>query len=67
MKTFYKLVYVWCIFAIFLDLMTIMTPDVKQVTKQQAAGFGIFNCVYLLWVHKRTWGKDDEKKTPDTK
>ena len=67
MKTVSKIVYVWAIFAILFDLMTILTPDVEQTTKQQAAGLGIFNCCYLLWVHKRTWTKEDEKKTPTPK
>ncbi len=64
MKTFYKIVYVWAAFSILIDLATIITPDVKQATKQQAAAFGLFNCVYLLYMHKRTWVKEDEKKTP---
>ncbi len=62
MKTFNKILFVWMIVATLVDLLTIMTPDIKQATKQSAAIFGIINCAVMLLVYNRTWGKPEDDK-----
>ena len=64
MKLFFKLVYLWAVLAILIDLMTILTPEVKQVKKQEAAMFGIMNCLVLLYMHNKAWPIEEKKQPP---
>lgn len=62
MKTFHRLIFIWCSLAIMLDLGTIFIKETKQSDKQSAAVFGMINCLCLYFIYDKAWGTEDKKK-----
>lgn len=62
MKTFNRIIFVWCAFVTILNAGVILMPDAKHKAKQEAAFFGGINCLCMYFLFDKAWGKEEKKK-----
>lgn len=56
-----RIIWVMVFAGIFLNGLSILSPQMPQSQKQMAALFAIFNCLYCYMTFDRVWPKKEEK------